>query len=633
VIFNLKRGLSLFLFLCWSLITQAEIYYVSPAGDDKNPGTYSNPWKTISYASTQASPGDVISLKSGTFIELFPSLIRPDVNLEGVGPGSVILSRVQYGPTIILMSSEGTNGSQYIANLTIDGDNLTGHSGILVSGRSNVSIHHCKFRNLRVSAAIFNGSTDTTDYETCIFFGVDTTVHLKPKILANGNKFFQNSIENCAIFYPGERVKGALMIGGQNEINIFDNDIVQDSRETGKNGYPIKYYRGGHNKNPKIFRNNLTKSPSILSRDEFFLGDAINLWHTNGLEIWENKIKGGIHLTYIKDAKIHHNTLYYDSLSVVPKTGIYISGDINNVTINNNYLQNFALQMSFSPFAETKMDSIFIYTNVMYNIGVSTKEWWGSGIDFSGLTSDTVTYLAVINNTMIANPQGRQTRIGITLPCTGYAQNIIIRNNIITGFRYATIYAAGPDRVIDLLSIENNILWDNTSDTTMTYCTSDSAYFTNIDMPLRYTDKNNLYQDPLFMMDGFHLSSNSPALYAGIYTSWITKDFEDNLMDNPPDIGAYAFNILIIDEPIVEDESGLLIYPVPLTNYFTLVIKDPRFEWANMELYDLSGRLIVKQKIYENITHFSQINLKAGVYIIKVQTSRGELLITKIIAL
>jgi len=632
VVFNLKRGLSLFFFLCWTILLKAEIYYVSPTGNDKNPGTYSNPWKTIAYASSQATSGDVINLKPGTFLELFPSLIKPNVNLEGVGPGSIIKSNVENGPTIILMSQEGAYGNQYIANLTIDGDNLKGYGGILVSGRSNVSIHHCNFKNLRNYAAVFNASTDTANYEPRFFFGIDTATHLEPTVYANGNKFFQNTIENCAIFYPAKRALGALMIGGQNEINIFDNNISQDQREVGNNGYPIKHYRGGYNKNPKIFRNTLIKTPTILSRDEFFLGCAIELWHTIGGEIYENKLRGGMFFVFLKDIKIHHNTIGYDSLTVVPKTGIYVSGDVNNVTINNNYFENLALQIAFSPFAATKLDSVFIHTNVMFNIGVSTDEWWGCGISFAGLTSDTVSNLHVVGNTMIANPGSRNTRIGLYLPTTGYATNINIRNNIMSGFRYATIFAAGPDRTLDLLSIQNNILWDNTSDTTKTYCTSDSAYFTNIKPPLRYVDENNFYQDPMFIDDQFHLSSSSPALNNGIYIPWIDKDFEDNLIMNPPDIGALAFNILIIDEPVIADENGLLIYPVPVTNYFTLVIKDPMFQQANMEIYDFAGKLIYREKIIENITHFSQINWKAGLYILKVQTSR-ELLVSKIIVL
>lgn len=620
----------IFLFLT-SLIVNAEIYYISPTGNDvSGNGSNRKPWKTLSYACSQVTyPGDVIKLKTGKFIENNICALSKGVSIDGVPRGSTIISNVYDSPLIILLSPESTYGNQYISNLIIYGDDLKSHSAILVSGRSNVSIHHNKFYNFRVSATVFNGSTDTIDIKSRISFGIDVTANLlKPKIYAKENKFFRNEISNCAIFYPNNRAKGALMIGGQNEIQIFDNIIVQNSRQQGHNGYPIKYYRGGHNINPKIYRNTLIKSHLINTEDEFFLGCAIELWHTTGLELYENEITGGLSFTYIKDSKIHHNKLTYDFLTEVPKTGIHMSGDIDNITINNNYFENFALQLDFISFVETKLDNIFIYTNVMYNIGVSTDEWQGSGIRFGGITSDSITNINIINNTIIANPENRNTRIGINLPTTGYASDIYIQNNILSGFKYASIFAAGPDRIIDVISIENNIFWDNIQ-LNKTYATSDSVYYTNIKLPKKETNQNNIFQNPLFLSpENFELQENSPAINGGLYISWITKDFKDNLINGSKYIGAYAYKSIVISQ----DEIDLLIYPVPFKDHFTIVIKDISFESGNLEMYDLNGKLIYTQQLTNIITHIYPINLSSGMYIVKITTSKNEILIAKVIS-
>src|SRR3990172_10321444 len=44
-------------------------YFVSPSGRDSNPGTLASPWKTIKYAVTKLSLGDVLNLRGGTYYE------------------------------------------------------------------------------------------------------------------------------------------------------------------------------------------------------------------------------------------------------------------------------------------------------------------------------------------------------------------------------------------------------------------------------------------------------------------------------------------------------------------------------------------------------------------------------------
>ncbi len=47
----------------------ASIYYISPSGDDSNPGTLAKPWRSIQKAANNASPGEIIYLRGGTYNE------------------------------------------------------------------------------------------------------------------------------------------------------------------------------------------------------------------------------------------------------------------------------------------------------------------------------------------------------------------------------------------------------------------------------------------------------------------------------------------------------------------------------------------------------------------------------------
>jgi hypothetical protein len=44
-------------------------YYVATWGDDSNPGTFAEPWATFNYADTQASAGDTVYVRGGTYTE------------------------------------------------------------------------------------------------------------------------------------------------------------------------------------------------------------------------------------------------------------------------------------------------------------------------------------------------------------------------------------------------------------------------------------------------------------------------------------------------------------------------------------------------------------------------------------
>ncbi len=45
------------------------IYYVSPSGLDSNPGTFTQPWRTISKAARTVKAGDVVYIRGGTYVE------------------------------------------------------------------------------------------------------------------------------------------------------------------------------------------------------------------------------------------------------------------------------------------------------------------------------------------------------------------------------------------------------------------------------------------------------------------------------------------------------------------------------------------------------------------------------------
>jgi Right handed beta helix region len=64
LLFFISFGASLF--LCAT--TRANTFYVSTSGNDANPGSQVQPWRTLQYAVDRISPGDTILVESGTYV-------------------------------------------------------------------------------------------------------------------------------------------------------------------------------------------------------------------------------------------------------------------------------------------------------------------------------------------------------------------------------------------------------------------------------------------------------------------------------------------------------------------------------------------------------------------------------------
>jgi hypothetical protein len=54
------------------------VFYVSPAGDDLNPGTRARPWKTLAHATEQLTPGQTLQLMDGDYRLETTGLLRVD---------------------------------------------------------------------------------------------------------------------------------------------------------------------------------------------------------------------------------------------------------------------------------------------------------------------------------------------------------------------------------------------------------------------------------------------------------------------------------------------------------------------------------------------------------------------------
>jgi PKD domain/Secretion system C-terminal sorting domain len=521
-----------FLALCISTISQAATYYISPTGNDATGnGTAANPWRTLAKAtSTVTAAGNIIHVTAGTYTETQQLNLAVGVSIEGEGAATTIINSTvtgQWSLFLSLDSPQDTNGNQSISGVTFDGGYVSESNnktwwGIVVGGRSNVSIHDTRIINFRDRGVIFDGN-DANDPLS------------DPGHYATGNKFYNNTILNSAA-NDGNYGRGLLNIGGQLGMEIYNNTLIQDQRVAFRNGWPIKYWDNGWLKGVKITNNTLTKKayggsyPGEGGDWDF----AIELFNVFGLEIGNNTIQGSIDLnynrkgTYAYCAWIHHNFLNHATLNPNFESGIILEFATESIIIENNILNNVCDGVSFNtrgvndtggytplvpppPGGYSYISNCIIRNNLFSNLyqgnGVGTAG--GILVISEGTDDPQISNLQIYNNTIVAKA-GDAPWIGLdfTSQPNGNANGLYIRNNIVNGFADSWLKGSNGNTNIANAVVTHNNATGNGNNNLPNWPAGN---------PTSYTYNNNLAVNPLFVSTtNFTLQATSPVIDKGI---------------------------------------------------------------------------------------------------------------------
>lgn len=77
----------------------------------------------------------------------------------------------------------------------------------------------------------------------------------------------------------------------------------------------------------------------------------------------------------------------------------------------------------------------------------------------------------------------------------------------------------------------------------------------------------------------------------------------------------------VLGENNFEIKLELKVYPNPTSDILNLYVKNYNSDSIQYQLFDLNGRLIISDRIYNETTSFSMQNLPSSVYILKVLSS------------
>jgi hypothetical protein len=492
----------------------AAIFYISTTGNDiTGNGTISNPWKTLYKAtSTVVNANDIIRVNAGVYTETMQCFLAPGVSIEGDGVTSVLKSTLtaDFIPLLSAISPEGTNGNQHISNLKFDGQNLSTFWGINVAGRSNVSIHDITMVDFKDRGILFNGRNDNID--------------APPSIYARGNSIYNSTILNSAAYNTPNGIygRGAINIGGQDGMLIYNNIIIQNQRPNGFNGWPIKYLNNGYLKGVKIYNNTLTKIPSTST----FGGEngwdfAVELFNVQGLEIYNNTIQGSLDFNYQDNRGvypysiyIHNNTISQTGLSAFRESGIIIEFSVDGLIVENNVFKNISSGIAFYPRAGTIIKDVSVRKNLFSNIGqINNSEGYMIGGFNGALGSWAINNFEVYNNTFISATGNAAPFFAVNLTSSvSFTVNAFkFKNNIIQGLRNNAIVSNDLSKFSNS-QIQYNDLFGNGDNVNIFYYQASATSLNGTN-----TVSNNLAVNPLFMGgENYYLQPSSPLINAGV---------------------------------------------------------------------------------------------------------------------
>ena len=530
-------------------------YYVDATlGDDSNPGTQAQPWKTISKVnSTSFSPGDNIYFKRG-------ETWREQLNVPSSGSDGNPITFGAYGSGDRPIIHGGTT----IPSDEWSGPDANGVYSYSYSGdiwfvtEDNSLILHASDSTCSDGNWYWDNANDTLYYKPTSGTPSDHVVDRVTRaacIKMNNRQYIELENLNLIISYSG--IEGSAPNSSINNITISYCDISKCRNGIwfeGRNGNDNSYITISHcnisNCGESIFLGAYASATEKHSHCTISNNTIQNTGITTGSELWDEFLSGDLEAIGLQN--INNSTI---SRNII--TGGAVDGGIvvwtaetstsNDNEIKRNYLKDLDGAGVIPGGAYTNNTT---NNTVAYNIIVDCGQ--GSSPPYGGLRLNRSQSPSnkIYNNVLVGND--------INLYLYSLTDYYIIKNNI----SYNPVnYHVRRDG-----EIGNNILDYNCyyPDTGTKFQLDGSDYDFSGWKTQTGQDAHSISQDPLFVdadYNDFHLQPASPCIDAGVNVG-LTEDYEGNSVPwgEGVDIGAY--------ERTAGRMKDYLDFSVPDYNYY-----------------------------------------------------------------
>ena len=599
-------------------------WYVSPEGNDSNPGTLNSPFKTIQFASTKTLPGDEVILRKGIYRERF---IKPAVSGTITQPITYrnYLSEkpvLDFGLEVGTWSLNGGNVYKAVPKFLAN-DLKNANEGLLINDVPYAKVKlldqvtEGKFYSDDLDGTIYvypigGGSPEGKDvsvinykgYETCdansstgLILG-DGCSHFVTNLNFEGLVFRAAFSGIAAIKWQGGQLNTRFKnceITNMYQYAIvlwYCGDLVIDNCNIHNAGL-VNYPRG------TAEANGLTWPHAIIGR-----GSA-NVEIKNS-KVHDNHGEGVGPFEACSNWNIHHNEVY-DNWSV----NIYVDTEIGDCQVDNNWIyctgkygdtekKNYPDGIRIAneindyqyKLNDPVVENIMVRNNIIYNCS--------GGISFFPYT-DKGSYLKnsfFLNNTIVDCDR----LFPFSVWCKS-CDGVTISNNIVKGGNMLLENALNEG-----IEVSNNILLTN-SDLVIKgplINTSDMYYGTP-----------SFVSGNTFSPGGFMLKAGSLGIDQGKAFVTVSRDFLDSSRTGKIyDIGAYEYSAGVLNaiNPDLKEshDSANIFYPNPAQN----IVNISGGENAFIHIYNSLGEPVLE---FYNVKTLDISSLPNGIYLASLQ--------------
>jgi hypothetical protein len=630
---KLKLSLSLVFYFILSFSLLATTYYVSPSGNDGNSGTSeANAWKTLTNVnSTDFLPGDSLLLEGN---KIYTGNIYIDPSDAGGGMASPFVIG-SYGTGKAIIISENNYGIYIyntagiiVENLFVEGSgkNNNSESGIsfYMDKSGDVKLDYIEIRNCEVSgygvtgitigAYNWNSGYSNVTISDCIVHdcldnGIDAWGEFNSS--KTGYAHSNINIKNCKVF----NIPGYSKTDSHSGNGIVLGDVQNSTVE-----HCVVYNCGSGNTH---------------------CGGPVGIWY------WDSDL-----------VTIQFNEVYNISSGTgCDGGGFDLDGGVTNGIMQYNYSHdNDGAGFLVGQFQDARpMENI----TVRYNISENDAHTNAGSIHLFKGPNTTMTDIYIYNNTCYLTEQSTNTGTAVFkfLNWNTGINNVNVYNNI--------FYAANGADVINIPTGYDADLYGNLyySDGAINYKYHGSLYTSLTDFRTatgkEYLSGNNtgLEADPMLTDPGnggiigfgnylinltaYQLQENAPCIDAGIDINTAfgidigSRSFYSvyTYIAASQDIGAHEREV-VIDKIQKEDRfiSHITLSPNPVVDDLKI---ETNKQLANLtvNIYDISGKIVYKDKIDASCTNIPLKNLAKGVYHVVIKTDESIMKTQKLIKL
>lgn len=429
----------------------------------------------------------------------------------------------------------------------------------------------------------------------------------------------ENNVQD-RVLGANETILSADLLGNDNNVSDFPGNYSNTSRNTDNSYRVIKITATGNN----------------LLLDGLTISDA----HNNA----SSTSRGAAILKDIAVADLTlRNCTVKDNVSRNDNAGLIAEFELNNTSAARGELivENCKFINNMSRWASGIYS--FVSTNTNVDITVANTLFEGNiAADLSSTVrgiSGSASWFRVISN---------GSNVTLNLSNNTYVNNIDRgTDQSLNNFTRATVGISKTSGITSVFNatVNNSIFWDNTTVGGVTTRSITDLYKSPVNSLIvsnsidqanfnddSITNKiNSSASDPLFtdaLNNDFTLTSSSPALDSGDNSLVFgTTDLLGNqrIFNTTVDMGAYEFGAMTLGlDDFDSNNMELKIYPNPTTSVLNVEMEG---YLKSATIYSVLGAQVLRT----NSKEINTINLKTGVYLIKIEDELGQIAVKRFI--